>query len=49
MLPTYVISATIDRKLNFNEHVTNLCDEESKKLKHSQEFPHIYPKHKNDF
>ena len=31
MLPTYVISATIDRKLNFNEHVTNLCDEESKK------------------
>ena len=38
-----VLGVIIDRKLNFNEHVTNLCD------KHSQEFSHIYPKHKNDF
>ena len=40
---------TTDRKLNFKEHVTNLCDKASRKIKHSQNVCHIYPKHKNDF
>ena len=40
-----LLGVTIDRKLNFNEHVTNLCGNASKKkFKHSQEFSHIYPK-----
>ena len=27
-----LLGVTIDRKLNFNEHVTNLCDKASKKI-----------------
>ena len=44
-----LLGVTIDWKLNINENVTNLCDKASKKLKHSQELSHIYPRHKNDF
>ena len=45
-----LLGVTIERKLNFNEHVTNLCDKASKqKFKHSQKFFHIYPKHIKDF
>ena len=35
-----VLGVTIDRKLNFNEHVTNLCDKASKK---SQALARIFP------
>ena len=44
-----LFGVTIDRKLNFNEHVTNLCDKVRKKI---QALPRIfpyYPKNKNDF
>ena len=34
------LGVTIDRKLNFNEHVTNLCDNESKKI---QALARIFP------
>ena len=34
------LGVTIDRKLNFNEHVTNLCDKASKKI---QAFARIFP------
>ena len=30
--PQKLLGVTIDRKLNFNEHVTNLCDKASKKI-----------------
>ena len=35
-----LLGATIDRKLNFNEHVTNLCDKASKKI---QALTRIFP------
>ena len=35
-----VLGVTIDRKLNFNEHVTNLCDKASKKI---QALARIFP------
>ena len=35
-----LLSVTIDRKLNFNEHVTNLCDKASKKI---QALARIFP------
>ena len=45
-----LLGVTIDRKLNFNEHVTSLCDNASKKIQAlAIIFPFIYPKHKNDF
>ena len=44
-----LLGVTIDRKLNFNEHVTSLSDKTSKKFKHSQEFSHISPRHKSNF
>ena len=44
-----LLGVTIERKLNFDEHVTNLCDKASKKFKPSQKFSHINPKHKNNF
>ena len=34
------LGVTIDRKLNFNEHVTNLCDKASKKI---QALARIFP------
>ena len=34
------LGVTIDRKLNFNEHVTNLCDKTSKEI---QAFERIFP------
>ena len=37
-----LLGVTIDRKLNFNEHVTNLCDKASKKIQAlARIFPHI--------
>ena len=43
------LGVTIDRKLNFNEHVTNLCDKASKEIQaFARIFPYI-PKHKSDF
>ena len=44
-----LLDVTIDRKLDFNEHVTNLRDQEAEQFWHTQEFCHIYPKHKNNF
>ena len=38
------LGLTINRELDFNKHVTN-----QKSFKRSQEFSHIYPKHKSDF
>ena len=35
-----LLGVTIDRKLNFNEHVTNLCDKASKKI---QALARIFP------
>ena len=35
-----LLDVTIDRKLNFNEHVTNLCDKASKKI---QALARIFP------
>ena len=35
-----LLRVTIDRKLNFNEHVTNLCDKASKKI---QALARIFP------
>ena len=35
-----LLGVTIDRKLNFNEHVTNLCDKASKKI---QALTRIFP------
>ena len=35
-----LLGVTIDRKLNFNEHVTNLCDNVSRKI---QGFTRIFP------
>ena len=35
-----LLGVTIDRKLNFNEHVTNLCDKASKKV---QALARIFP------
>ena len=43
------LGVTIDRKLNFNEHVTNLCDKASKKIQTLARICHMYPKHKNGF
>ena len=47
--PQKLLGVTIDRKSNFNKRVTNYVIKQVEKLKHSQEFSHIYPKHKNDF
>ena len=33
--------ATIDRKFNLSEHVTNLCDKASKKIQAPEEFSYI--------
>ena len=38
--PQKLLGVTIDRKLNFNEHVTNLCDRASKKI---QALARIFP------
>ena len=35
-----ILGVTIDRKLNFNDHVTNLCDKTSRKI---QTFAKIFP------
>ena len=38
-----LLGATIDRKLNFNKHVTNLCDKASKTIQAlARIFPYIY-------
>ena len=41
-----LLGVTIDRKLNFNEHVTNLCDKAIKKI---QALARIFHKHKSDY
>ena len=44
-----LLGVTTGRKFNFNDYVTNLCDNASKKIKYTQElFTHV-PKYKNDF
>ena len=42
-----LLGVTIDRKLNFNEHFTNLCDKTSRKIRAL--FPPHLLKYKNDF
>ena len=45
-----LLGVTIDRKLSFNEHVSNLCDKASKKNSSTRKnFPIYTPKQKNDF
>ena len=45
-----LLGVTIDRKLNFNEHVTNLCDKASRKLQpFARIFPYIPPNTKTTF
>ena len=45
-----LLGATIDRKLNFNEHVTNLCDKASKKIQAlNKNFPIYTPNTKATF
>ena len=43
------LGVTIEKKLNFNEHVTNLCDKASKNIQTLARICHMYPKHKNGF
>ena len=44
-----LLGVTIDRKLNFNEHVTNLCDKASKKSQTLARISHITPNTKATF
>ena len=44
-----LLGVTTGRKFNFNDYVTNLCDNASKKIKYTQELSTHVPKHKNDF
>ena len=43
------LGVTIDRKLNFNEHVTNLCDKASRKIQALDNFPIYTPNTKTTF
>ena len=44
-----LLGVTIDRKLNCNEHVTNLCDKASKKIQALKNFPIYTPNTKAAF
>ena len=44
-----LLDVAIDRKLDFNEHVTYLCYKATRKIQASQEFSHIYPEKKTTF
>lgn len=44
-----LLGVTTGRKFNFNDYVTNLCDNASKKIKYTQDFPHMYPNTKTTF